>query len=150
MIVELDKLREIPCKDWLMLFDEEDKLNVHEAFKNHGQQYDWLYLNSDYDLIAWEIENNCFEWEYYSGFLAEHCPQYLDKEKYNWEKHSCYVAKYCFYLLDPELYNWNRDSWAIAKHCCHLFNPELYNWKDDSYYVETFCPHLLYLKPERV
>jgi len=109
MIIELEKLTEAPSKELLVLF-ENGKLNVHLAFIEHGEAYKWLYAHSSYDLIAWEIENDCF----------------------NWEEHSCYLAQFCSSKFDKEKYNWKRDSWALAKYCYHLLAPQLYNWRKYS------------------
>jgi len=51
-IIELSKLYKRPCKDWLKRFDGNGKIDAHEAFKKYGQQYNWLYENSPYDLLA--------------------------------------------------------------------------------------------------
>jgi len=171
MIIELEKLRETPCRSWLRLF-EDGKLNVYEAFEEYGQQYDWLYKYSDYDLIGWQVENKCFDWKgdswllakycpdkfdkhlynwrEYSWAVAEYCSQHLDKEKYKWEIWSWKVAKHCPEHFDSNLYNWEDHSWAVAIYCHRHFDPDLYNWKRNSWNVAKYCPHLLYLKPETV
>jgi len=127
VIIELDKLKREPCEYWLRLF-EDGKLDVHQAFKEHYSQYDWLYDYSDYDLIAWQIENECFNWEKDSWAVAAHCSHLLDPKLYNWEDYSCHVAQFCSRLLDPERYNWEKHTW----------------------YVELFCPRLLPLKPKKL
>jgi len=149
MIIELDKLKSEPCEEWLMRF-ESGTLDVQKAFKDYEEQYDWLYKYSDYDLIAWQIENGVFDWEEDSWLLAKHCPKYFNSELYNWKKDSWSVAQYRSYLLDPDKYNWKESSWAVAQCCYNLLNPDLYNWEDYTYDVETFCPHLLYLRPNTV
>jgi hypothetical protein len=93
-IIELDKLYKIPCKEWLERF-ENGKLDAHEAFKKYGEKYEWLYKNSNYDLIGWEIENNCFDWEKNSWAVAQFCKRKLDVNKYNWKDH--YWAVRMFY-----------------------------------------------------
>jgi len=109
MIIELENLTTVPCDEWRLRF-ENGKLNVHLAFIEHGQQYAWLYAHSSYDLIAWQIENNCFDWEENSCYVAQFCSRLLDKEKYNWKKDTWAVAKYCYHLLAPQLYNWRKYS----------------------------------------
>ena len=86
-IIELDKLSEIPVREWLKL-SEDKKLDAHKVDIYKNQLYKWLYKNSQYDLIGWEIEHNCFDWENYSWAVAKYCPQHFVPEKYNWEKHS--------------------------------------------------------------
>jgi hypothetical protein len=115
-IVELDKLYKEPCESWKSLF-RGGKVDAHDAFKKYGERYDWLYCHSPYDLIRWEILNNCFNWEEYSYYVVKYCPDMLDPLKYNWERDSRYVAEYCPEKLDPERYNWEEYSSDVAKYC---------------------------------
>ena len=36
-----------------------------------------------------------FNWEHYSHFVAQYCPQHFDPNRFNWEEYSYYVARYC-------------------------------------------------------
>jgi len=148
-IIELEKLYKTPCKEWLKRFDEQGKLDAHQAFKKYMQQYEWLYKNSPYDLIGWEIENNCFDWKKNSWVVAKCCPDKFDPERYNWQKSSWAVAKYCPEKLDPERYNWERCSVAIAEHCPEHLDPERYNWEEYSWAVAEYCPDKLKFKPKK-
>jgi len=139
MIIKLEKLRETPCNKWLKLF-KEGELNVHEAFKEHGTQYEWLYKYSDYDLISWQIKNECFNWEEHSYLLPKHSPSKFDSDKFNWEKHSSHLAEYQPNLLDTERFNWEWASWAVAIYCSHLLDPDKYNWEEFSNTVVQYCP----------
>lgn len=145
-IVELSKLYRMPCDEWLERFVD-GKLDAHEAFKEFGEKYEWLYNNSPYDLIGWEIEKGVFDWERYSWLVAKFCPEHFDKEKFNWKKHSWLVAKYCSHLIDKEKYNWDIDSWAVARFCPEHFDKEKYNWYVDSKWVAKYCPQ--YIDKER-
>jgi len=149
MIIELDKLRQVPCNKWLRLF-EDGKLNVQKAFEDYGVQYAWLYKNSDYDLIAWEIENECFNWWKDSWLLAYCCPDNLNPELFNWYEDSWAVAEHCAEHFDKDLFNWEGYSHYVVKHCPEHFDPKLYNWKDFSWVVEKYCPELLHLKPKKI
>jgi len=86
MKIRLEKLRKVPCDTWLKLFDKEGKLDVHKAFQEHGEQYDWLYKNSDYDLIAWQVENECFNWERNWGAYFKHGSNNSKNKKMTTEK----------------------------------------------------------------
>jgi len=171
VIIERKELRKWICEEWLVLF-KNGKLDVHKAFEEHVQKYEWLYMNSDYDLIAWQIQNNCFDWEENSWAVAQFCSRLLDPKLYNWKKDSWVVARHCPYLLDPKLYNWEDQSWAVARYChehfdselynwekdsaevaincSHLLDPKLFNWKKHSWVVARLRPHLLYLRPKKV
>ena len=167
-IVHLHDCKQTPCKTWLERF-ENGQIDAHKAFKEHGAKYDWLYENTDIDLIGWEIENGVFDWkkhswavamycpqyfdpdkynwEEYSWAVAEHCPEYFDPDKFNWEEYSGSVAKYCPDKLDPERYNWQTFSDWVAKYCPDKLDPDKFNWEIDSWAVAVYCPHLLTLKP---
>ena len=119
-IIELDKLFANPCPKWAKLFVN-GKIDAHEAFKKYKPEYEWLYENSNYDLIGWEIENGCFDWEKHSWAVAQYAPQYFDPEKYNWEDYSDYIVRYCPEYFDPEKYNWYMHSWAVESFAPHLF-----------------------------
>ncbi|MCA1980090.1 MAG: hypothetical protein LDL10_00945 [Calditerrivibrio sp.] len=41
---------------WLKRF-RHGKIDAHKAFIKYGQEYEWLYENSPYDLIGREIDN---------------------------------------------------------------------------------------------
>ena len=125
-IVELDKLCETPCKRWLRRF-ENGRIDAHEAFKVHGEEYVWLYNLSPYDLIGWEIEHDCFDWENHSWAVAMLCSEHLDPEKYNWMQYSWVVAQYCSEKIDPERFDWDRADW----------------------FVRIYCPKMLSLKPKQ-
>jgi len=127
MIIELEKLRETPCEEWLVLF-KKGILNVYEAFEKYGQQYTWLYNYSDYDLIGWQIENKLFDWEEDSWLLAKYCPHNFDKHLYNWERYSAHIVVHCLEHFDAELFNWEWHSWIVEKYC-----PELLHLKPKKY-----------------
>ena len=170
-IIELDKLFEKPCDEWLDRFVD-GKIDAHEAFKKYGSSYYWLYENSNYDLIGWEIENDCFDWENdswavaqyapqhfdpekynwdrYSGAIVRYAPQYFDPEKFNWEKYSWAIVRYAPQFFDPEKYNWEHHSWAVAQYAPQLFDPDKYNWEYNSWAINKFCPELLKYKPQTV
>jgi len=116
MIIELSKLKITPCKKWLVLFDENKKLDVHEAFKNHGEEYAWLYKYSDYDLIAWEIENNCFNWEAFFLIVP-------------------------YFSNETLRSNWKDLSWLIAECYSERFDRNTHNWKKDYSYVNEYSLH---------
>lgn len=115
-IVELKKLYAIPCETWLLRFTD-GKLDAHQAFRDYGEMYGWLYENSPYDLIGWEIDNNRFDWDRYSWAVAKYCPENLNDEQYNWKDYSHYVAVYCPERIDPERYNWRLAGWAVRQFC---------------------------------
>lgn len=115
-IIKLSKLYKTPCKKWLKRFVD-GKIDAHDAFKKYGEQYTWLYKNSPYDLIGWEIKNDCFDWVKHSWLVARHCQQYVDKEKYNWIEQSWAVAKFCSQYMDKDRYNWERHTWAVRLYC---------------------------------
>jgi hypothetical protein len=98
-IVELKKLKKQPCYEWLQRFDEKGKIDAHRAFELYGEKYEWLYKNSNYDLISWEIENDCFDWQKHSWAVAQFCKKKLDINKYNWKEHYWAIAMYCPELL---------------------------------------------------
>ncbi|MCA1980089.1 MAG: hypothetical protein LDL10_00940 [Calditerrivibrio sp.] len=138
-IVKLEKLYKRPCEKWLSRF-KDGKIDAHDAFIKYGQEYEWLYENSPYDLIGWQIENNCFDWERFSWAVAEFCPEHFDKEKFNWKDCSMWVVEYCPEHFDPEKYNWENHSSAIAVHRPEYLIPEKYNWKKHSWFVVEYCP----------
>ena len=148
-IIELEKLYKTPCKEWLERF-ENGKIDAHEAFKKYGEQYEWLYLNSPYDIIGWQIEHDCFDWKNYSRYVAQYCPEYIDPDKYNWEEYSVEIAKYCPEHLDKERYNWDWHSWAVAQYCPEKIDPDKYNWELHSWAVIQYCPEYLELSPKNV
>ena len=119
-IIELSKLYKTPCKRWLRRF-ENGRIDAHEAFKVHGEEYVWLYNLSPYDLIGWEIEHDCFDWE----------------------NHSWAVAMLCSEHLEPEKYNWMQDSWVVAQYCHEKIDPFRFNWVDNLDDVLEFCPHII-------
>lgn len=114
-IVELSRFKKTPSDYWLGKF-QDGKLDVHEAFKEY-EDYQWLYEDSDYDLVGWEIENNCFDWENNSWVIPVFCPEHFDVEKYNWKDFSPDVAKYAPELLDPQKYNWEGYSNFVELYC---------------------------------
>jgi hypothetical protein len=138
-IVELDKLHKTPCEDWLERFVN-GQIDAHEVFKKYGEQYDWLYQNSPYDLIGWQIENGVFDWERYSWAVAKYCPQHFDAEKFNWPRDSWAVAKYCPKYFDPDKFNWEDFSYEVARYCPQHLDPNKYDWQNDSEFVAKFCP----------
>ena len=144
-IVHLHDCKQTPCKFWLKQF-KKGQIDAHEAFKRYGEQYYWLYENTDVDLIGWEIENGVFNWKIYSWAVAQFCPQHFDAKKYNWKEYSQYIAQYCPERLDPARFNWKKHSWAVAQYCPEHLDAERFNWKKFSYLVEKYCPHLLTLK----
>jgi len=172
MIIKLDKLRKTPCENWLNLSDEEGNLDVQKAFEAYGSEYSWLYAHSDYDLIEWQIQNNCFDWETYSFIIAQCCPKHFDKERFNWKKcshhvvaccpqhfdkhlfnwenFSHFVTGYCPEHFDKHLFNWERFSGHLVADCPEHFDAELFNWKKYSWAVAQYCPELLHLKPKKI
>ena len=58
-----------------------------------------------------------FSWVEHSALVAEHCPQYINSQKYNWYDCSWVIAGNCPQHIDPIKYNWEKDSWAIVKYC---------------------------------
>jgi len=141
-IIELDKLYKRPPEEWCNEFVD-GKLDIYEEIKDHpfaDQILRTIHENSNYDVIGWMIENDCFDWENNSWVVAECCPERLDPKKFNWEDASWAVARCCPHLLDPKLFNWKKYSFAVAESCPDKIVPELYNWKDDSWAVAMFCP----------
>jgi len=147
-IVNINNLKKKPCESWLNKFDNNGEIDAHTAFIEYCEEYEWLYKHSNYDLIAWEIENNCFNWKKNSEYVARFCPDKLDADRYNWKEDSEYVAKYCPDKLDPYKFNWSRHSCLVAQFCPDKIDPDKFNWKNDSWAVEIFCPDKLKLKPE--
>ena len=147
-IIELNKLYKTPCESWLRRFVD-GKLDAHEAFKKYGQQYLWLYNNSPYDLIGWEIDNDCFDWEKHSGAVAMLCPEYLDPERYNWDMCSSKVAAHCPDRIDPERFNWARNSSDVAWYCPDKIDPERFDWEGAELFVKAYCPEKLSLKQKQ-
>ena len=146
-IVELSKLRKTPCEDYLKYFVD-GKADALELFRIHGTQYRWLYKNSDYDIIRFQIQNNIFYWNKYSWAVAECCPHNFDSKKFNWKVDGWWVAQYCPEHFDPKKYNWKDHSWAIAQFCPQYLDPKKYNWENQTWAVEQYCPHLMHLKPQ--
>ena len=143
-IIELDKLYVKPCGDWPQKFVD-GKLDAHVAFKKYGQDYAWLYENSPYDLIGWEIENDCFDWEKYSHYVAKYCPEHLDAEKFDWKRYGYYIAKYCPDKLEVEKYNWKEHRWAICEYC----PDKLPENKLINSYIEKETFFMVYLENQR-
>ncbi|MCA1980099.1 MAG: hypothetical protein LDL10_00990 [Calditerrivibrio sp.] len=169
-IVEINKLYIAPCKDWIKRRRElvvNGKIDIHQAFIEYGEEYEWLYENSPYDLIGWEIENGCFNWEEHSQYvalfcpeyipgnedkynwekngkeIAEYCPKYFDKERFNWKKDSAYIAVFYPELFDSEKFNWKKYSWVVAQHCPQFLDPNKYNWEKYSWDIAQYCPQHL-------
>jgi hypothetical protein len=129
-LVKFDELKRNPCGEWHKYFDENGIANAHTAFiKENAYPYDWLYENTNIDLVRWELENNCFDWEKNSWAVVLYCLDKFDPEKFNWEKYSYCIAKYCPDKIDPDKYNWEKDSWAITKYCPDKIDPKKFNWK---------------------
>jgi len=146
-LVKLNKLKQRPCERWLKYFDKNGIADAHKAFVEEDYYpYDWIYKNTNIDLITWEIENNCFDWKQNSWAVAKYCSSKLNVEKYNW-KYSYYVAHHCPDKIDPDKYNWEKDSWAVAEYCPEKLDPGKFNWKEFSCYVARYCPDKL--DPER-
>jgi len=96
-IVSLDKLYTVPCCDkWFDRFVD-GKIDAHKAFIEYGKEYHWLYENSPYDLVGWEVINDCFDWFSNSRYVAQYRPDFIEpnKHRYNWKRHSWAVALYC-------------------------------------------------------
>lgn len=146
-IIELSKLYKEPCERWFYRFIK-GKIDAHKAFFEFGQEYEWLYKNSDYDLIGWQIENNVFYWEKYSWAVTKFCPENFNSEKFNWKDYSNYVAEYCPEKIDPTKFNWKHYSWAVAKYCCDKIDFEKFNWQKQSWAVAKYCPEKLSLRPK--
>jgi len=108
MVIKLKELRITPCKEWLVLF-ENGKLDAHKAFEEHGEQYGWLYAYSDYDLIAWEIENDCFNWEAFYLIAPCFCKESFKHNKSNWKDFSWKIAEYYSERFDRNTHNWKKD-----------------------------------------
>ena len=115
-IIELEKLYETPCAVWLKRF-KNGRLNAHIAFLQYEERYEWLYNNSPYDLIGWEIQNNCFDWVKHSDYVAIYCPENFDPDRFNWRDYSWIIAKYAPIYFDPDRYNWAKHSWAVSEFC---------------------------------
>jgi len=146
-LVKLNELKRKPCDEWLKYFDENGVADAHKAFiVENVYPYNWLYKNSNIDLIAWEIENNCFNWIEHSWAVAKYCPDKIDPDKYNWEKNGCYVAIYCPDKIDIEKFNWKDDSWVVAAYCPDKLDPEKFNWEKQSWAIVQYCPDKLDLE----
>jgi len=87
-IIYLNELYVTPCEPWLSRFDKDGKMDADEAFRLYGEYYDWLYENSPYDLISWQIDNDKFDWELYSKYVVKYCIDKFDSNKYNWKDYS--------------------------------------------------------------
>lgn len=124
-IIHLDKLYRKPCNKWLSLFVN-GQLDANKAFKKYEQQYDWLYYHSPYDLIRWEIENNVFDWDKHSYFVAKYHPELIDKKKFNWKCHSYALAIYCPEKIIPRKYNWKKFGKDIIIYCPDKIDPDRY------------------------
>jgi hypothetical protein len=172
-ILYLSQCKTEPCKKYLDLFKKDENgelfILIDEAFREMGQQYWWLYKNTNVDFVGWEIENGRFDWENDSAIVAICCPEHFDPEKFNWTDYSWTIAEYCPQLFDAdrfnwesysrtvvihcpenfdaEKFNWKEHSSYVAEHCPHLLDPIRYNWADDTWAVEKYCPALLKLKP---
>jgi hypothetical protein len=148
-IIELSELGDLPCEEWLERFVD-GKIDAHKAFKLYREEYKWLYKNSHYDLIGWEIENNCFDWKENSCYIAQFCPQYFDPNKYNWKYFSGEVAQYCPQYFDSKKFNWKYFSPAVAEYCPQHFDKDKYNWKNSTWAIKIYCPDLLKFKPQNI
>ena len=157
---------------WMVRFEGKNTLDVHRWFAEHWQEYEWLYEHSNYDLITWEIENNCFNWKDnshvvakccpdklyhnrynwkdYSWVVARYCPNEFNSKRYNWKDHSWAVAEYCPDKLDPDKFNWKKDSWAIVQFCPDKLDPDKFNWKKHSNYLAEYCQDKLELRPNNM
>jgi len=146
-ILYLHECKETPCEEYLELFEKDEEGNlfvyIDEAFQKLGEQYTWLYENTNVDYIGWEIQEEVFNWTKYSWLIPVYCVEHFDGEKYNWQKHSAWVAKYCPQHFNSQKYNWEKDSWAIIAYCPQFFDPNKYNWQRESSYIAKYAPHLL-------
>ena len=91
--------------------------------------------------VLWWYE--IFSWKKHSFYVAKHCPEYFDPNKFNWKEHSWFVAEFCPQHLDTDKYNWKRDSWAITCYCPQHFNSNKFNWEAYSCTLIEFCPEKL-------
>jgi len=57
MVIDLKELTEVPCDEWLRLFNKDGKLNLYDVLFDE-RACRWLIENSKYDVVAWEKENN--------------------------------------------------------------------------------------------
>jgi len=51
-IVNINELTEKLPDHWLTLLENDKYLDMHEVFLKYGEHYNWLYENSNIDLIA--------------------------------------------------------------------------------------------------
>lgn len=170
-IVELDKLKKQPCAEYLKYF-KDGKVDALKVFKKLGYRYFWLYQNSEYDLIEYEVREGIFSWRKHLGFLIHFRPHLINPDKlskkqwllhghiiaqfkpeavadkrFNWKYHSRAVAIHCPDMIDPKKFNWEKDSDVVAKYCPHKIDPKRFNWERFTWAVEDYCPEYLYLIP---
>jgi len=96
MVIELENLTTVPCDEWRLRFDKKGKLNVHLAFIEHGEAYKWLYAHSSYDLIEWQIQNNCFDWEKYYWYAEKYCPNLIPSNRKKYGTPEPFVSEQVF------------------------------------------------------
>ena len=94
------------------------------------------------ELLPTEI----FLWETHSYYVARHCPQHFNPEKYNWEEHSWAVAESCPQHFNTELYNWEKFSHYVAQYSPNKIDIKKYNWKINSAALLFYHPQHKYLK----
>ena len=136
-------------KIWLENQNEKEEIDLNFWFKHYEVDYHYIYeYNETKDLIGWQVDNNCFNWDKYFHNLLQYCPEHFDSEKYNWGENSDYVARYCPEHFDKNKYNWENFSWAIAQYCPEFFDSEKYNWEKSSWAIARYCPEKLKTKIE--
>ena len=150
-LVKLVELKQKPCEKWLKYFDKNGVADAHEAFiSEYDYPYTWLYENTNIDLISWEIENNCFDWENNSWVVAKYCPDKLDPDRFNWESASWAVVQFCPDKFDPDRFNWKRHSWAVAEYCPDKLDPDRFNWREYSWALAIYSINTFAKYPERI
>jgi len=144
-VLYLHECRKMPYEEYEKLFNERDEYGrrfvlINRAFSILGEEYEWLYQNTEVDYIGWQIEQGKFNWEKYGWLVPQYCPQNFDADKFNWQEHSWAVAAYLPERFDPEKYNWEKHSATVACYCPEHIDPEKYNWKDFAYAIAQYCP----------
>jgi len=153
-ILYLEQCQKTPCKKYLSLFqkDEEGKLFVFidKVFAKFGHQYHWLYKNTNVDFVAWEIQQNKFDWKKNSWVIPMYCPQNFNEDKYNWEDYSNTIAIYAPELLNANKFNWINYSWVVAIYCPDKIDVEKFNWEACINVVKQYCPQYLNYCPQNL
>ena len=70
---------------WNRFFNENGVADVRKILNKVPAKYvyEWIYQNTNIDLIGWQIQNNCFDWDKYEWVVKKYCPEYIKYKPQN-------------------------------------------------------------------